>query len=399
LATHLYLRHTEGYYKRHLVGTDAMKVAVLGSGMMGTVIASDLARSGAVDEVVAADIDEERLRNLKRTAGTRKLSTAVLDVRNEAKLGRFLKGFDVVSSALPHGSVHPADVAAVRSGSKLVNIAFEDEQMLLASEARKKGALLIPGCGVAPGLGAILLAHGCRELSGAEEGHIMVGGLPQKPRSPYGYRLVFSIVGLLREYTDPARVVRSGRVVRVKPFDEVREVEFPAPIGKCEGFFTDGLASLIYSTKGLKEMDEMTLRWPGHAEKMKLLIDGGFLSEAPVRVGDQKVSPLAFSRALLSRELSEGEPEDVTVMRVQVKGRGRQILYDMVDYYDEKSRVTSMGKTTGYTGSIVTQMVGNGEVEGRGVIPPETAIQGEAVGKLLAELEKRGVKVSETREG
>ena len=110
------------------------------------------------------------------------------------------------------------------------------------------------------------------------------------------------------------------------------------------------------------------------------------------------LEPLIARPALASPwELDRGEPEDVTVMRVQVKGRGGQIVYDMVDYYDEKSGVTSMGKTTGYTGSIVTQMVGTGEVKGRGVIPPETAIQGETVGKLLDELDKRGVKVSETR--
>jgi lysine 6-dehydrogenase len=375
-----------------------MKAAVLGSGLMGSVIAWDLARAESVDEVVVTDIDPERLRRVKRFVGRKKLSTEVLDVKNGPKLARFLKGFDVVSSALPHGSLHPADVVAVKTGAKLVNIAFEDEQMELNSEARKSGALLIPGCGVAPGLDAILMLEAIRQLGGeADEGHVMVGGLPQKPRPPYGYRLVFSIVGLLREYTDVARVIRAGKLVKVRPFDDVRTVEFPAPVGTCEGFFTDGLASLLYSMKGLKEMDEMTLRWPGHADRMKFLIDGGFLATEPVKVEGNKVSPLAFSRALLDRELSEGDPEDVTVMRVEVKGRAGRITYDLVDYYDRENKVSSMGKTTGFTGSIVTQMVGTGEVKGKGVIPPEVALNGKAVKRLLEELDKRGVKVSKSR--
>jgi len=370
-----------------------MKAAVLGSGLMGSVIAGDLARADSVDGVVVADIDPEKLARVKRSAG-KKLSTEQLDVRDTAKLSRFLKGFDVVASALPHGSLHSADMAAVKMGAKMVNIAFEDEQMELDAEARKNGSLLIPGCGVAPGLGGVLVAQGAREIGGATEGHIMVGGLPQKPKPPFGYRLVFSVVGVLKEYTDEARIVRNGKVVRVSPFDEIKSVEFPAPIGACEGFYTDGLATLLYSLKGYKELDEMTLRWPGHAEKMKFLADAGFFSKKPIKVGGNEVSPMDFSAALLQKELSGGDPEDVTVMRVEVKGHSGQIVYDIVDYYDPGNKVTSMGKTTGYTGSIVTQMVGSGEVKGKGVIPPETVLGAEAVEKLIAELAKRGVKIS-----
>jgi len=361
---------------------------------MGSVIAWDLARAENVDGVVVADIDPEKLVRVKKAAG-KKLSTEQLNVNDAPKLSRFLKGFDVVASALPHGSLHSADVTAVKAGARLVNIAFEDEQMQLDSEAKKSGSLLVPGCGVAPGLGGILVAEGARELGGATEGHVMVGGLPQKPRPPFGYGLVFSIVGLLREYTDEARIVRGGRVVKVKPFDEVKRVDFPAPIGTCEGFYTDGLATLLYSMKGFKELDEMTLRWPGHAEKIKLLADAGFLSKQRIKVGEVEVSPHDVSAALLSKELSGGDPEDMTLMRVEVRGSAGQIVYDIVDYYDPKNRVTSMGKTTGYTGSIVTQMVGSGEVKGKGVIPPEVALGSEAVGKLIAELAKRGVKISE----
>ncbi|HUI86966.1 MAG TPA: saccharopine dehydrogenase C-terminal domain-containing protein, partial [Nitrososphaerales archaeon] len=111
-------------------------------------------------------------------------------------------------------------------------------------------------------------------------------------------------------------------------------------------------------------------------------------------VGGNEVSPMDFSAALLQKELSGGDPEDVTVMRLEVKGHSGQIVYDIVDYYDPGNKVTSMGKTTGYTGSIVTQMVGSGEVKGKGVIPPETVLGAEAVEKLIAELAKRGVKIS-----
>ena len=103
-----------------------------------------------------------------------------------------------------------------------------------------------------------------------------------------------------------------------------------------------------------------------------------------------------MSYAVLEKKLTEGDPHDVTAMRVIAKSRTKEIVYDMVDRYDDANGVTSMGKTTGYTASIVTQMVGSGEISGKGV-PPETAVQGKRVGKLLSELRRRGVKISEKR--
>ena len=373
-----------------------MRAAVLGSGLMGSVIAWDLARSEGVDSVVVADIDRERLESVKKRAPGKKLSTELLNLKDRRRVVSFLKGFDAAASALPHGIVHPSDVAAAEAGAKMVNIAFEDEQMALDAQARKTGGVLIPGCGVAPGLGGVLLAHGLEQLGGGDEGHILVGGLPQKPVPPFDYRLVFSIVGLLREYIDDARVFRKGKLLKVRPFSTVESYEFPAPIGRLEGFCTDGLASLVYTMKGMRTLDEITLRWPGHAERMGLLMESGFFSKDKIRAGDVEVSPLEVSWAVLGKKLAEGDPRDITVMRVIARGRKGSVVYDMVDRYDEKNGVSSMGKTTAYTGSIVTQMLGSGEIRGKGVIPPEVAIRGRRVELLLSELRRRGVKVKRT---
>jgi lysine 6-dehydrogenase len=371
-----------------------MKAGVLGSGLMGSVISWDLARSKEVDEVVVADVDPEKLSSLKRRAKGRKLSVEVLDLRDQAKTARFMKGFDVLASALPHGVVNLVDVAAVKAGAKLVDIAFEDAQMRLDGEARKRGSLLIPGCGLAPGLGGILLAHAVRNLPGADEGHIMVGGIPENPVGPFDYRLVFSIVGLLREYIEEARVFRGGRLMKIMPFSKVERVRFSEPIGTLEAFCTDGLASLVYTMKGMRILDEKTLRWPGHVKKMNLLLESGFFSKEKVKVQGAEVSPLEVSYEVLRKKLSEGDPHDITVMRVLAKSPKAEAVYEMVDRYDDANQVTSMGKTTGYTASIVAQMIGSGDVRGKGVIPPEKAVKGRLVDKLISELGRRDVKIS-----
>jgi len=368
---------------------------------MGSVIAWDLARSDDVDKVVVADINPEKLARARRMTASKKLTTAVVDVKDTKRTVDFLREFDVVASALPHGAVNLANRAAVEAGAKMVDIAFEDEQMQLAGEAKKRGALLIPGCGLAPGLAGILLANGASMLDEAVEGHIFVGGLPQHPKPPLGYRLVFSMVGLLREYLEDARIIRDGKIVKVKPFDTVGKVIFSAPVGKCEAFCTDGLATLLYSMKEMKILDEKTVRWPGHAEKIRFLIEMGLFSKEKVTLDGAAVTPLDVSSELLSRVLSSGPPEDLTVMRVEVVGRKgparASITYEMLDYYDRKKKITSMGKTTGFTCSIVTRMVGNGEVSGIGVIPPEVALNAKLVQKLHSQLQAKGVKITENQ--
>ena len=379
-----------------------MRVAVIGAGMMGSTIAWDLARSEDVDSVLVGDIDEFRLEELGHRCG-KKLKTERLDATNPSSLRGFMRGHDVIVSALPHGSVHPVDLTAVMAGVKMVNIAFEDEQMELDDIARKNESLLIPGAGLAPGLSAILAAEGARDLGIPEEGHILVGGLPQKPEPPLNYRLLFSVKGLIREYLS-ARIIRGRRVVNVVPFDVIEHHRFPKPIGLLEAFYTDGLGSALYTMRDFSILDEKTLRWPGHGEKIKFLIDCGFFSEEPIMTGGGSVVPVDFTSQLLFKVLSRGDPKDLTVMRVDVLGSrdgGRaRVRYEMIDYYDDEYGITSMGRTTGFTAAIIARMVGRGELVGRGVRGPESILDGRMVAGLLQQLASKGVKiVRRTRSG
>jgi len=372
-----------------------MKIAVIGAGMMGSAVAWDLARLDDVDELKVADVSQKRLDSIRAKA-SRTVETERIDVLNAPELQRFLEGCDVAISALPHGAVHPADVIAVRMGARMVNIAFEDEQMALDKRAKQNGAVLIPGCGVAPGLSNILVAEGARVLDSAVEGHIFVGGLPQRPLPPLSYRLVFSVKGLIREYLT-ARVIRRGRVRSVKPFEDIQRVHFPRPIGVLEAFLTDGLGSSIYTLNHLRELDERTLRWPGHAEKIKFLIDAGFFESEVIETEKGKMAPVDMSSAVLQKLLTRGDPRDMTVMRVEVvgskNGRKAKVVFDLVDFYDEKNGITSMGRTTGFTAAVVARMVGRREISRTGVLPPETTLDERRVKQLLSELARKGVVV------
>ena len=95
-----------------------------------------------------------------------------------------------------------------------------------------------------------------------------VGGLPVLRELPFEYKIVFSPIDVIEEYTRPARIVKNGKIVVKKALSEIEVHKFPK-IGMLESFNSDGLRSLM-KTINAKNMKEKTLRYPGHAEKMKL---------------------------------------------------------------------------------------------------------------------------------
>ncbi|MQK95238.1 saccharopine dehydrogenase family protein, partial [Escherichia coli] len=145
------------------------------------------------------------------------------------------------------------------------------------------------------------------------------------------------------EYTSKARIVKDGKIVEVEALDGLEEVVFPK-IGKLEAFYTDGLRTLLYTIEGVDEMWEKTLRYPGHAEKIKLLRDLGFFSDKEIIVEGQRVLPRKVAAKLFEERLIKPDVKDVVVLRVEVfglkNGRKTRYTYELVDFYDEKSGTT-----------------------------------------------------------
>lgn len=215
------------------------------------------------------------------------------------------------------------------------------------------------------------------------------------PKRPLGYKVVFNIETVWEQYVRKARVIRDGKLTEVDPLTELETITFPE-IGELECAITDGLGSLPYTMKGIKEMEEKTLRYPGHYERVKTLVDCGLLSEELLEIDETKIAPRTFLTRVLSPmlNLQEGE-KDLTVMRVDCVGEknGEMIEYTfgLLDYYDEKQNVTSMVRTTAFTSTAVALMIARGEIKQQGVIPPEKAIDP----KLLFEkLSKKNIKYS-----
>ncbi len=371
---------------------------------MGRVVAQDLVESEEFEVVVAADANAQSLRACRSRVQSPKLDTVRVDASDESAVADLMKGFDVSAVCLPNRLSLGAVRAAVRSGTHAVDlVGIEPEKRLaLDSAAKEAGVLVVPGLGVAPGLSNVLVGRAVSDLDATESAVIKVGGLPLNPEPPLHYRIVFCFDSLIEACKRKVRILKDGKLTEVEPLSGRETVEFPEPVGECECFFTDGLSTLLHTFKdsGMDFLAEKTVRYPGWCEKMGFLRDIGLFGDEPVQVGDCRVRPAEFLSRLLDPQLRlrEGE-KDVTVMRVEVTGLRNEekvkITYDMVDHYDEEHAVTSMARTTAYPCTSALRMIARGDLDIRGVIPPESLFTKALFGKLLADLRERGVVVHE----
>jgi saccharopine dehydrogenase-like NADP-dependent oxidoreductase len=345
------------------------KIIILGAGMVGKAMATDLARR---HEVTSADIDAGALLPL---AGIPNIHTALLDVTDDDALASALNGFDLVISAVPGFLGMRTMQKVIQQKKDLVDISFMPEDVLhMDSLARKNGVTVVMDCGVAPGMPNYITGYHST-LMQIEEMEYMVGGLPKERSLPFEYKAPFSPCDVIEEYTRPARFVENGRMVVRPAMSDAEYVHFKK-IGTLEAFNTDGLRSLIKTMKQIPSMKEKTLRYPGHINLIRALSEAGFLSREAITVGETRVVPLEFTSRILfdAWKLGTEEPE-FTVMRIILRGTengiAREITYDLYDEYDPVEKLSSMARTTGFTATGTAEMILNGKFTEKGLFPPE----------------------------
>ncbi len=373
-----------------------MKFLVIGAGMMGSALAYDLAHSDGVEKVLLADIDLERAKNAVSAIGMN-VEPIKLDINhNDMVIGQ-MAGIDVVCGATSYTHNLHLTKAAIEAGVHFCdlggNMDVVNKQLALDKKAKEADVCIIPNCGLAPGLAGILGAGGARQFDSVTEIHLRVGGLPKHPRPPLNYQIVFSVEGLINEYIEPAEVICKGELKEVPSMDDLEEIEFPPPFGKLEAFNTSGgISTLAHMFKGkVRDLDYKTIRYRGHCEKIKTLLDLGFASSEPIMVGNSLSTAREMFQELLKRRLPSAGP-DVVLLRVSVvgvqKNRKKTLTYELIDYFDEETKISAMMRTTSFPTSVIAQMIGRKTIKDRGVFTPEVCVP---VEPLIEELKKRNI--------
>lgn len=361
-----------------------MRMLVMGAGLQGSACAYDLLQNAEFEQVVLADMRVESLPPfLDRYRRDPRLRLVRVDARNEEEVRDAMKGVTACMNALPYYFNIDITRLAVEAGVHYCdlggNTAIVFDQMKLDDAAKAKGISVIPDCGLAPGMVNILAAAGIAELDQPETVRIRVGGLPQDPEPPLNYQIVYSLHGVLDYYTTDSWVLRDGEPMEVDALSEVEPIEFPEPVGTLEAFHTaGGLSTMPWTYKDrLRNMEYKTLRYPGHADAIRVIRDLGLLSLDPVEVSGGTVVPRDVFIACAEPRLRRPDAKDLVALRVEAEGTRNgsphRVVFDLIDYHDDRTGITAMERTTGFSLSITGQMQARGQVT-PGVLTPDLAI-------------------------
>jgi saccharopine dehydrogenase-like NADP-dependent oxidoreductase len=374
-----------------------MKILVIGgAGAMGMVTVRDLAESPEVSEVVIADANVEKAKQVQSWAGSKKISITKLDVSDTKGLVEAMQKADVVANAAPYHlnlTIAKAAIEAKRNLTDLGGVYYMTlKQLELDEEAKRAGVTIALGCGVAPGIADILAKLGADKLDSVDEVHIRYGEVNFDPAK---YKWTFRTV--LEEYTKGAVVWQNDAFREMPPFSGKHVVEFPEPVGKrpcCYALYS-GLATLPKTIgKGVHVVDCAMSYVDEDEQRIKVLNEMGMTAAQPITVNDVSISPREFL-------LRVAPPPDVSVrdaasIVVTVSGRKDDELlkcvYSLIFRYHEKYGVSALAYLTGMPLSVVSQMLARGELKQAGVLPPEIAVKPEP---FIKEIAKRGVEITE----
>lgn len=376
-----------------------MNILVIGAGLIGRAIVYGLVGRSGIKQIKLADREGKRAQRIADWIADPRVVPMRLDATAPRAVHAEMKDCTAAISAVPYFLNLALARAAVDTGTHFCDLGGNNRtvaaELALNEQAKQAGVTVIPDCGLAPGLVNILTASATRDLDQVDSVRIRVGGLPQNPHPPLNYQIGGSTHGLINEYMDPARILSEGKIVEVPSLSGLEEISFPHPYQNLEAFHTSGGSSTLPDTmlNRVNNLDYKTIRYSGHMEKVKTLADLGFFDEEPREIDDKKVVPRAMSVSLLTERLSGTKP-DVVLLRITAHGRigkdPRTVRYQLIDVFDNKTGLSAMSRTTGFSAAQICEMLATGRIHVQGAIPQENCVPAE---EFLLGLQQRGLNI------
>jgi saccharopine dehydrogenase-like NADP-dependent oxidoreductase len=251
------------------------RVLILGAGKIGALVSGLLAESGSY-QVQLTDVDGATADAVVREHSAGNLSAFALDATDTAALAAHLKAHPVeaVVSSLPFYCNLGVAQAARQARAHYFDLT-EDVEVTRAVRAVASGAsqAFVPQCGLAPGFISIAAAELITHFDELRAVKLRVGALPQHPNNVLKYSLTWSTEGLINEYGNPCQAISDGRLREVAPLEGLEEIGIDGTL--YEAFNTSGGLGSLAETHGAhcETMNYKTMRYPGHCEQMRLLMN------------------------------------------------------------------------------------------------------------------------------
>ncbi len=251
-------------------------VLVLGAGKIGALISGLLAESGdyrvqladykpGAAEAVAIAHSLEHLQAFDLDASDKNALTKQVRVHKPVAVISGLPYFCnlVVAQVCRHEGIHYFDLTE--------DVAVTESVRKLADGANQ---VFAPQCGLAPGFISIAANELIQHFDTLNSVKLRVGALPQHPNNVLKYSLTWSTDGVINEYGNLCQSIVNGVEVDVMPLEGLEGIEIDGE--RYEAFNTSGGLGSLGETYGdrVVNMNYKTIRYRGHCEQMRLLMNG-----------------------------------------------------------------------------------------------------------------------------
>ena len=364
---------------------------------MGRSAVYDFAHNEDVTEVVVADYELARAKEVAERYGNGKTRAVQLDVSDGAALRDLLKECVAALGAVSYKYNEAISQAAIETKTHYVDLGGNntvvEAQFALSDKAKEADIALVPDCGIAPGAVGIFAASCIERQPEAHSVRIRVGGLPKNPEPPLNYQVVFSAEGLINEYKEPTICLKDGKVKEVPTLGELEYLTFPEPFGELEAFNTSGgVSTLPHTLKDkVQNIDYKTMRYKGHCHIVRALFALGLADEEPETAAGKEYIPRKVLEHQIVKTLGGNEP-DVILALIEAEGPEGKFAYRIIDHLDEQTGLSAMARCTSFPAAIIAHMLASGAVSDRGTLHQELSIPPT---KFIEEFRKRGIKVEE----
>jgi saccharopine dehydrogenase-like NADP-dependent oxidoreductase len=378
-----------------------MKAVVLGcAGAMGVHASSELIASGLFDQILVADLDVEKARQMAGKWGLPDEAVACLDASDQTVLRQMLAGNpDVVVNALPKGLALPVAEAVIATGARAIDLGdISPELLALSQAAHAAGAVYVSGCGSSSGLTNMLAKHGARGMDEIGSIEIDFASYRSIALSPA------SVDGVFWEFGPDVRrgYYAEGAYREVRLWDGAKTVDFPEPIGRQTVYIVpQSEAHTLPRTLGAKAVTVRGTFTPKAMQLMRSLCEYGAFDPAPVTINGSPIPRRELVKQYLVQTPQANEESAWGyALHVQVTGRsGDRALERTLWTRHPSAEQAGWSGPSAWTRCVALPLVAGalllarGNFRGTGIDAPEAFLPSEP---FLSELALRGIQVHET---
>jgi saccharopine dehydrogenase (NAD+, L-lysine-forming) len=392
-----------------------MKTLVIGTGAIGIVVGSELARKPEIKEVRLADINLQRAEQIRDWLKSKKVSAHRVDAGKLDDVAKVAEGMDVIVNAtLPMFNLTIMD-AALKAKANYVDLAMDDlssflKQLELDNKYKKAGLTALLNAGSAPGITNVLAAQAADRLDRVDTIRIRIFDSAESKEivSTWSPKVMWDDM-----VTEPV-VYENGEFKKVPLFSGEETYNFPDSIGPqtvVAHAHEEPVSLPRFIDKGLKYVD-LKLGTPD-MPIIKFVVQLGLMDKEPVDVGGVKVAPRDLFFKLIPPTLSFEEVENkikagtlidareccVVEVEGEKAGKRRTHIFSVPfptlrEVQEKLPGATHESYVTGVSAAVFTEMVCTGDIKAKGVFLPE-CLKLEERKKFIVKLAEKDIKIHE----